>query len=735
MLRINALIAGMVVLSSSGWAAEHTPSTIIPEVEGAKREAIAQSVAVWRSTHPSALGTKALTSLAPLTAPAPVTGLPPDISVVTNDAPTAGVPAWNRVELSVGSRTSGAVQVYESDPALGGVNLSAKFTLSGTTESWTVNGFYDGSSWKIRFAPDAVGTWTYTVSDGTATSVPASFSCVASSGKHGWARISGTNLRFSDGTPFYGVGHNSGWLYDVETPAMSVMRSNGENCLSFWMASPWATVAADPANPNALVLPARAPLETTLGGIGNYNQSACAYLDGVIGNAENAGIYLVPSIWAHDELQDASSAWGSRDWSNNAYSTICPNGVSDFFKTQSVTGDTTSWRAQKNRYRYILSRWGYSTAIVGWVGLVELDGVLPGTGSSTYASASADATAWCSSVRSYFATHDAFRTSAGLYPFVVTKTDEASSDAVTFPKFLDLQACDEYLSKKTNYNGTTQGPATVIANEDDQMLTTGKPCFHTEFGGEISSSSTATQPIHLHNGLWAGLCSGNAMSPLLWTDGGQYPLLDPSTPVGQNMLNHYSYLSTFVRALPLLGDPQLVKASPTYTVGGLSGWGRRMGGSANNWGFVWTQSTTGSNITGGTLRQTGLVAGKYTVEWYNPYSGSRVGPSTLVSTTTVNIGTQRKPVYQVRLNLPIPNAGVADLAVRFGIDASKVPTIVPLASTLALSVQAKSSAATEESVSATSASDDTASSCGLGSGAIALVMTLTLLLRLRSAKQ
>ena len=64
-----------------------------------------------------------------------------------------------------------------------------------------------------------------------------------------------------------------------------------------------------------------------------------------------------------------------------------------------------SIEAQKNFYRYLLARWGYSRAIAGWVAVVEIDGT---TG---YVLNSAQTTTWATKLKSYFVTNDLYRTS------------------------------------------------------------------------------------------------------------------------------------------------------------------------------------------------------------------------------------------------------------------------------------------------------------------------------------
>lgn len=99
--------------------------------------------------------------------------------------------------------------------------------------------------WKIRFAPQQTGEWRYRIrvtDAGGTTYYPAttdlSFVVVPSS-KHGFLRVSETDPRyfeFPDGTPFIGVGHNSGFdsTYDADT-TFDVYQANGANFFRIWL--------------------------------------------------------------------------------------------------------------------------------------------------------------------------------------------------------------------------------------------------------------------------------------------------------------------------------------------------------------------------------------------------------------------------------------------------------------------------------------------------------------------
>ena len=137
------------------------------------------------------------------------------ITTVTKNPDPVG--KYVKFELTV---ALGATYTNPYDPTQ--IDLSAQFT-SPTNKGWKVNGFYDGSQYKIRFAANETGTWSYVVTatdaGGTATSPGGTFSCTASS-YHGWIKIAPNNryLCYDDGTSFYGIGMAYCWSVTTAGP-------------------------------------------------------------------------------------------------------------------------------------------------------------------------------------------------------------------------------------------------------------------------------------------------------------------------------------------------------------------------------------------------------------------------------------------------------------------------------------------------------------------------------------
>jgi hypothetical protein len=97
------------------------------------------------------------------------------------------------------------------------VTLTATFTAP-SNNTIVMPGFWDGGdTWKVRMAPNEIGTWTYVTSsnDGQLDNQNGQFECVASS-KKGFIQVNPSDpykFQYADGTPFFWMGETSWHLY------------------------------------------------------------------------------------------------------------------------------------------------------------------------------------------------------------------------------------------------------------------------------------------------------------------------------------------------------------------------------------------------------------------------------------------------------------------------------------------------------------------------------------------
>ncbi|MBN1765371.1 MAG: DUF5060 domain-containing protein [Sedimentisphaerales bacterium] len=216
--------------------------------------------------------------------------------------------------------------------------------------------------WKVRFAPTQVGTYTYdiTVVDAGGTTVDSgigTFNCVAGSNP-GYIRIDPCDpyfLAYDDGTTRLNIGHNNCWqeggIYGWEN-AMSKMNEAGENWTRLWM--------SQYSGDGGVELEGLADDYTGyFSGPGNLSMQTALRLDNFIEAAEEYGVALQLVFQYHGQF----STMTNPRWDLNPYNSDNGGFLDDpaeFFT------DAQAIQLTKNKYRYIIARWGYSTSILAW---------------------------------------------------------------------------------------------------------------------------------------------------------------------------------------------------------------------------------------------------------------------------------------------------------------------------------------------------------------------------------
>ncbi len=519
-------------------------------------------------------------AIAPAAAVTPtVAGVPPSVGAVTADRATLG--RYERIEL-----TAALTATYDNPYDQAQVALSASFQgPSGATRE--VPGFWDGrDKWKVRFTPDEIGAWRYTVHVrdrfGSADSSQSGFDVTASD-RHGWLQIaswhdpklSSRYLVYHDGTPFYGVGHCEAFtLGDARTDSsgdlntLKRMRENGENLVVWWPHYSY-TFFSNSAT--------------------NYERVDMQLIDSYLASAERLGITVVYTIWDHNLLRGAGHPWGAGDWGRNGFRLLTPN-AADFFT------DETSWHWQENLYRYIIARWGYSPSIL-WMTVSELDGT----------SAGSQQDAWHAKINDYFVRNDPYR-----HPTTASLSGDkfwSAGYAVT-----DIPQMHVYAEQK---DALKMGDS--IADWTARMW---QEQARPNVVGEFGTTNSRIDPTLVHNGIWAGLASGAAITPLRWSDRGSWGR------TRDTVMAQLHHLSTFVADIPFpsldLKPAQLHADGTGLTARGLA---------SDSYALIWVQSRhpdetrTGANIT-----ISGLHDGNYVVRPFDTWAGNPLAEITAQST-------------------------------------------------------------------------------------------------------
>jgi len=279
---------------------------------------------------------------------------------------------------------------FTVDDTKNGCNGTTGYAQHWTTVGWN---FYP---WRVRFSPTQNGLWSYTIklfvngsSSPISTFATQTFNCIASS-NNGFLRVSGNKryLEHSNGTSFFGIGENithwpgtdvvkalttnivgsgcsgsadfqdlisapctewnhSTYAYLRMTEMMGQLAEAGGNFQRLWL-------TPDGYDPEWEVL-------------GNYGarQHRMFELDNIVDFAKSKGIYLQLMLLHSSRFEHCNKdIFG---WQQNPYRSI--SGVSneiDFFT------NTNAIKKYKQRLRYIIARWGYSTNI----GMYELSNEL-----------------------------------------------------------------------------------------------------------------------------------------------------------------------------------------------------------------------------------------------------------------------------------------------------------------------------------------------------------------------
>ena len=204
-------------------------------------------------------------------------------------------------------------------------------------------------AWRIRFAPDRVGRWRYSVTltaaGGTVTSARRAFDCQPRSDRPGYVRISPRDPRFfefGDGTFYYPMGLNVCWASNYGY-FLDKLRACGANWVRIWLC-PWNLQLEQPSRPGA------------------YDLDVAAALDDLLDTCLQGGIRVQLVLRYH--------GMHAESWPKNPYNML--NGgpcalPSEFFY------DTEAKAQHKRFLDYVVARWGHSTAILAWELWNEVD--------------------------------------------------------------------------------------------------------------------------------------------------------------------------------------------------------------------------------------------------------------------------------------------------------------------------------------------------------------------------
>lgn len=573
------------------------------------------------------------------------------------------------------------------------------FTASGTFESYTPTGL---AGWRVRFAPDEVGTHTYSVIAvaGAQAAAPVGGSFQATSTvRDGFVRVDDRNgryLRFDSGEPYIPVGHNVAFedgnpFLDGTGYYSSVLGSldtAGENWTRVWMTD---------FN--------RSALEWGDGGSGHYS-----------GFYAGAGTYSLPSAWRMDRILELAeqhgiavqlvlndhgqfSTWVNGRWAprcaqsdpppcepgdveydpGNGYSAFNGGPVADA-TPQAFFSDPDARNLFKQRLRYLVGRYGAYTSLLAWELFNEVQFI--GTNAANLfgdASLRADVVSWHNEMSSYLDGIDAYDhlvTTSSWEPTVtpglwsLPKIDLVQIHTYAAPASSRTQELRDLVSQlKSTYGKPVLVGEVGIGSGDPES---GIPPDHRGFDPATFPGSTAdrehlVEGTHVHNAMWAAVLSESGAGYWWW---GKYIAADtarnrgaPTFPLNERLVP------------PLLqyldGEDWAPLGLDDATIG-TSGQSVAVGLSAPSQAYVWVRDVlneygtsfrpgnlAGRLVTGESIDIPGLDDGRYRVDVYDTW-GSGALTDTVYATASAGVLTVALPNFTRDVALKIVSEPAVD---------------------------------------------------------------------------
>ncbi|HEX6972142.1 MAG TPA: hypothetical protein VF234_07970, partial [Limnochordia bacterium] len=201
------------------------------------------------------------------------------------------------------------------------------------------------------------------------------------------------------------------------------------------------------------------------------------------------GIHIILVLQNHGQF----SARTNPEWASNPYNRA--NGgplarPADFFT------DPRARALTKQRYRYIVARWGYRTNLLAWELFNEVD--------LTDDYDSPAVAAWHAEMASYIKSIDPFD-----HPVTTSFSNPARDPRVWRLPEIDFT--------NTHFYGVPDIAALVVKHDGEKSDRYGKATFSAEFGPDWRGPSQAdTAGVNLHNALWVSPFSGATATAMTW---------------------------------------------------------------------------------------------------------------------------------------------------------------------------------------------------------------------------
>ena len=384
--------------------------------------------------------------------------------------------------------------------------------------------FFDGdATWRFRYTPEKAGRYiaqavTRNGKKLNVTIAPREWK-IGGAPSARFVRLDAKNpARFSyqSGAPYFPLGHNVAWGGDdlPSFPALfGKMSAAGENWSRVWM-NHWDGKNLDwPKN----------------GDFGTLSLDVARKWDGIVDAAQTNGIAFQMVLQHHGQY----STEVNPNWDENPYN--AKNG-GFLAKPEEFFTNARARVLTKRKLRYAVARWGYSPAILAW----ELFNEVQFTDAARHGQ-------WDAVVKWHREMADFLRAQDVQHHLVTSSSTDGTPPQLS--ETLDFYQQHAY-------------PVDVMvamhAGNTHRDLPKTKPFFVGEFGpSQINDKSG----VALHNGLWAGLMSGEAGAPQYWA----WDDVEQS-----DLYFHYRAAANFLAASRFASHGGLQKTAPLLQTASLS---------------------------------------------------------------------------------------------------------------------------------------------------------------------